>query len=192
MKLYGIAAAARTGKTTLAKHLRAQLIRNGHKCEIIHLADTLKELLNRTIGQEIGIDFFNIEGQQKEDCRFIMISVANYLRQQTQGTYFIKSLLTKIRKLNNDDITVIVPDLRFDEYQNDERYYIQHYGFFDFFYREEIPPANSFEQKNNALLKQKASNIIPLPPIDSPAYSLLIETIASKIAEFPHKTLDIN
>lgn len=169
-KPIGIAGNALVGKDTLCQYL-IQIFKEKHgitakRCSIA--GDYIKKDLKRLISNKLeqSIDFAN--PKQKEVSRPLMVEYGRFMRNMTQGRYFIECL-NKSKKFGKNFVPII-PDIRYAEYKKDEIYWLkkEKKGILIFLERKGIEPANKFEEKNNIILKENADFFIKVPTIKNP------------------------
>lgn len=169
MKLIGISAfAARSGKDTLAKCLQIILAEKGKTSVIRSLATPLKEKTKDFIAEEFGIDIFNCSNEEKEIVRPLLVAYGGGKRKQTKGKYWTRLMEAEIASVDND-ITIIIPDIRYCEFQGDECEWLKSKGGKLFFVSlllengERLPPPNEDEFKNGPILEAAADYKIDWP-----------------------------
>lgn len=129
-----------------------------------------------------GVNFFNLQGEQKEKWRPLMVAYANACRRETNGRYFIDSLTPCIKNFDNlqadKPCITCITDIRFDEFEKDEIVWLQQElnGYLVYINRftvgingEErpIPFVNETERSQDSKLKQKANFHISWPTISN-------------------------
>ncbi len=168
-KVIGISAfAARSGKDTLAKCLQIILAEKGKPSVIRSLATPLKDKTKDFIASEFGIDVFNCSDEEKNIIRPLLVAYGGGKRKQTKGKYWTRLMDEEIASLDKDSI-VIVPDIRYCEYEGDEMEWLKSKGGKCFFVSlilengERLPPPNEDEFRNGPLLEAAADYKIDWP-----------------------------
>jgi hypothetical protein len=160
----GIAGAALSGKDTLCSYLiyNFALLYNtkAKRCSIA--GDIIRKDLQEMIFSKIDADIDINDPLQKESVRPLMVEYGRYMRNQTKGRYFIE-ILNKSKQFGKNFIPII-PDIRYNEYEKDELYWLKEEkkGILVFLERDDIPPANKFEKNNNISLKKAADVVIEI------------------------------
>jgi uncharacterized short protein YbdD (DUF466 family) len=164
----GIAGNASVGKDTLCKYL-IQEFKKTHditakRCSIA--GDTIRKDLKSLVLKKSGINIENATPKEKELVRPIMVEYGRFMRNQTEGRYFIEEIEKK--KNFGANFIPIIPDIRYSEYQFDEAYWLlkERDGLLVFLERKGIKPANKFEELNNKKLKKVANMVINVPTLD--------------------------
>jgi hypothetical protein len=179
--LVGISGNATVGKDTFCRHLITKLAEMGISGVRLAFADSLKDYLNERL-PELGINFHKLDPATKELARPIMVYTAEFLRKNSQGSFFVDRLRERIAKLKPTIQVVCIPDLRFCEYPDrDELFFVQKNGITIFLERNGIHPANALERRNNDDLKNKANYVFNLGPSDQTEYHNQITTAAQAI-----------
>jgi hypothetical protein len=123
-KLYiGITSYATEGKDTSCQILLDKLLAQGVKAKRRALADSLKTELRPYILKNYDIDILNCTPSQKESIRQEMVDFGKKYRKESQGTHWTNKLDQIVVEWDAD--VIIVPDLRYDYYEKDEKYWIK-------------------------------------------------------------------
>lgn len=117
-KLITISGVARSGKDSAAIAIKTFLEASGKKVEIKSLAEPLKTAMYDFIWNNFEIDIYNCSDEEKALVRPLMVAFGFAKRRQTEGKYFTDIFDRYFSKSAAD--FVIVPDLRYADYQNDE------------------------------------------------------------------------
>ena len=152
----GISGFARSGKDTLASILGSRLTTAGLAVKILSFAFSLKGDIDDFCKSKIGISAFSEETDLKSKIRPILIAYGACQRQISGGKYWLNKLKPEIdRFFENGGDVVIVPDLRFKEYEFDEFDLIKSYSQSTIFTVSKVlpcgslnPPAHESESKN--------------------------------------------
>jgi len=176
-KLYiGISGVGRSGKDTAAKLLASELESLGYRCAILALAKPLKDQLDDFCYENFGISTFTERDDHKKIIRDLLVGYGSAKRKLSRGRYFVELADARIENIDAD--IFIISDIRYDEYEHDEVYWLknEHNGVLvhvSRFYFDEITekdngewqglngrsfiqPANSHELENNCKLEEKA------------------------------------
>lgn len=157
--MIGITGVARSGKDTLYKLLEKKFLVKNIKCQRFALADNLKSDLKSFLIEKFDIDLDNITPQDKELIRPVMVAYGKCKRLKTNGRYWIELLDSK---LNEKSYLPIITDIRYDEYEKDEYFWLkkEKNGLLIHVTRilngKTIPPANEEEMQNDKKLYEKA------------------------------------
>jgi hypothetical protein len=151
--IIGISGAARSGKDTLCRALIRFFESKKIKAERKSIAgDTIKKDLKQLIKNKANINSFTEDIYEKTLIRPLLVEYGKLMRNQTKGRYFIEKL-----ECNNKNI-IIIPDIRYAEYENDELFWIKNekQGFLIFVDHEYISDANETEKINNKIIKKQS------------------------------------
>lgn len=180
----GISGNALVGKDTLCNELIRIFELNfkikAKRCSIA--GDTIRKDLKDLLAKKLNTLIDPSEPTQKAFLRPLMVEYGRYMRNQTEGRYFIE-------KLNKDtkfglNFIPIIPDIRYNEYEKDELYWLkkEKNGILIYLERFGVVPANEFERKNNKILKKNADLVISIPNFkDLSVYSLFMKKKIDKI-----------
>lgn len=124
--------------------------------------DQVRSDLKSLVFNCFGIDINNTTIEEKTLIRDLMVHYGRTQRKLTNGRYFID-------KFEPSEAIDIVPDIRYDEYEKDELFWIKNEvkGFLIFLERDGIEPANIYEEENNKKIKENADLIIKWPTFTS-------------------------
>lgn len=180
----GIGGVARCGKDTLAWILKSKLDSLGYRCHIDHFAAPLKENADEFLYRNFGISAFTADNNEKESIRPFLVGLAEVYRKTTKGGYFWKSLVKRNRHLWHNDI-LIVPDLRFAEYKEDEVDLFNRYGMSIYLEMEGKWPANDTEKKNDPDLREKCQSVFHWKKSENPHidFAPQIENLVENVLE---------
>lgn len=153
MKIIGLSGAARSGKDTFADLLIHILTERGIKCSKTSFAKQLKIECKDFVEKTLGIDIFTEDSHEKSIIRPLLVTWGTHVRRKLDPNIWINHLESS---LSEDQVT-IVTDVRF---QNEFDWLRSKGGYSIFIDRVDengnnIQPANSDEEENNILLKQK-------------------------------------
>lgn len=153
-QIIGISGAARSGKDTLCRGL-IRVLKEKYNVDAIRKSiagDRVKADLKNILAENVKIDAFTENNQDKEYIRPLLIEYGKLMRNKTEGRYFIENFKIDEQKVN------IIPDIRYAEYPKDEVFWIKNEikGFLIFIERKNIYDANDTEKINNKIIKQVA------------------------------------
>lgn len=124
--IIGISGFATSGKDTCASLIHSYLGHVGLKSKTLSFANALKQDIDDFCTQKIGISAFTTDPILKSKIRPILISYGQIQRNLSNGTYWIYKVDPQINEFfNSGGDIVIVPDLRFKEFEYDELDYIR-------------------------------------------------------------------
>jgi len=151
--IIGISGAARSGKDTLCQALIRFFKTKNIIAERRSLAgDTIKKDLKKLIKTKVNIDTFTDDSYKKNIIRPLLVEYGKLMRNQSKGRYFIE-------KFKNDHNKIlIIPDVRYAEYDEDELHWIKNEenGFLIFITHKYVPDANETEKVNNKVIKKQS------------------------------------
>ena len=150
-KIIGISGASRSGKDTLCRSL-IRILKEKYNIEAERMSiagDLIKKNLQNIIMNSVGIDSFTENTEEKELIRPLLVEYGKLMRKWTEGRYFVENFQ------NINEKTLIIPDIRYAEYEKDEIHWIRNEvnGYLIFLERENIKDANETEKINNKKLK---------------------------------------
>jgi hypothetical protein len=157
--IIGIAGAARSGKDTLCNGLIRQFSLLGINARRKSIGgDIIKNDLKNILLEKCQIDPFLLKNdEEKELIRPILVEYGRLQRHITKGQYFIN----KFEEKNNNSV-LIIPDIRYAEYENDEIFWLKNKknGLLIFIERENVFDANEAEKSNNKKIKDASDYIL--------------------------------
>jgi hypothetical protein len=177
----GISGVARSGKNLLANLIHRQLKASFNLNSIqFSLANQLKRDCQAFVSEKLSIDIFTENTEQKKMFRDMLTWYADIKRKQTYGRYWTEKLDQTISSTNLNDIdVVIITDIRFNEYEKDELYWLKeekkgiliHVNKYWYDYEKNsdshcvfkkifMEPANKYEIENNPKVKEHSDFII--------------------------------
>ena len=173
-KLIGISGVAGSGKD-----LFYSLLKDHINCEKFSLAEEIKSEMRDFIFNNYSIDILNCSWHEKNSVRSYLVAHGMSRRERSKGKFWIDKIEPKIKESifkhyciegGKDDMYPVVTDIRFDEYEQDEVYWLKnemggilvHISLFEFKNGKKIfnKPANSDEASQNPRLLEKADYII--------------------------------
>lgn len=122
----GIAGLARSGKDTCCKILIDSLKDIGIPARRAALADRLKDDIRQELIDAHGIDIWNCTPDEKEKVRPYLVSYGKKLRIESEGTHWTR-LVEDVTKGFSEPV-IIVPDIRYNFYENDEAKWVKRSG----------------------------------------------------------------
>lgn len=161
-KVIGVAGNFRTGKDLFCDlFLKEQANEKAYKLSI---GDTIKWDCAFFLTSYCKVEN-PFEPVNKEAIRPFWAWYSNYKRKQSNGSYFLDILKSKISYLSNHGVytTFLIPDVRFKEFEYDEMDFVKENGILIFIDKYTIesggtiiysPPANQFEATNTPVLRQ--------------------------------------
>jgi hypothetical protein len=165
-RFIAIGSTARSGKDSLANLLVTNLEKRGFWAVKYSLAFPLKQECDDFLKSQFNISAFTENNEEKEMIRPILVGVGSIHRKLSQGQYFTTKLDERVKGQKTRPDFVIVPDLRYATYPNDElqwfkkhNSYIVDVGRFDK-NGELVGPANQDEEVNSQIINQAATEVL--------------------------------
>jgi hypothetical protein len=165
----GIAGVARSGKDSLALEIE-DLIRS-YKGKTIYrtsLAQPLKEDCKDFIEEYLGLNVFTDNNEEKATFREFLVWYGKVKRQQTEGKYWTNLLDERVKQFQPD--VCIVPDVRYQQYEEDEVSWLKDKSNNVLIHLQRIaingeivPPANMDESINDSIIQNSADYKIVWP-----------------------------
>lgn len=158
--IIGISGVAGSGKDTTGLFLEQNMSTFGLKCQRFSLAESLKEQAKGYCMSKYGIDPTNCTREQKEVIRDYLVKYGKLKRNKSRGQFWLNILKEKIKKSDCD--IAIITDIRFAQFENDEMNFIlDNDGILVHVSRknengENVPPANSEEEKNDPIIEKNS------------------------------------
>lgn len=175
-KFIGVGGVARAGKNLYCDLLLKQLKEQyGLNAKLFSLAAELKNDCASLVREKFNLDVFTENTTEKNLFRSTLVSYADERRKATQGRYWIEKLKKNlIPELENNPLidVAIITDLRFDEYEKDEVFWlkeenkgalvhIRKYSYNQYSkHRVFTPAANPTELENDPKLQKKADYLL--------------------------------
>jgi len=166
MKIIAVSGLARSGKDTIANKLQQVIIENNPNLKVSResFASFLKDEMNEFVLSKFNKNIYELDGEDKEMLRPLLVSYGFAKRQQTEGRYFVELLSKKMKNENND--VCIISDIRYADKENDELFWlknevkgklihVERYSFEDPLGTKKIfiEPPNEDEERNDPILK---------------------------------------
>lgn len=123
MKIIGICGYARSGKNLFAD-IATRILKN-KKCKSLSLAFQLRKDLNPLLIEKTGISAFTENSKEKLIIRPMLVSYGNMMRDITEGKFWTDRLEKTINEKYSDYDYIFVTDVRYDQYEKDEVYWIK-------------------------------------------------------------------
>ena len=168
-KNIGLSGVAGSGKNTVSSILIKLLQRVGLPYRELSIAKNLKEELREPSLNLYNIDSSNCTRDEKNIIRPFLVSHGEIKRKLSKGRHWIDKITNELapEKVN------IITDVRFDEYEKDEVYWIKNEinGVLILIAKYEeingkrifLQPANAAEARNNPNLIDKADFVLNWP-----------------------------
>lgn len=185
-KIIGVAGASGVGKDTfyyLFKKLNPNTAR-------LAFADPLKAECEEVLNKEFGVDVWTKNRQLKDKFRLFLVGWAETRRNLSDGQYFIDLLRKSYGEIADKYDYIIIPDVRFCEYEYDEIDFIKENGvivYIDRILRRStsghltteycVMPANEKERENDTKLKRHSDFQIKWPTVGDDKLDDLIDYI---------------
>ena len=128
MKIIGVSGLARAGKDTIADHLakEIELIAPNLRVKRESLASFLRDEMKTFIFEKFNKDVFNLEGEEKERLRPLLVAYGYAKRIETNGCYFTDLLQQKMQSSDAD--VYIISDIRYADTEADELFWLKNQG----------------------------------------------------------------
>lgn len=196
--ILGLSGKATAGKDTFYNLLKEEM--SDYDVYRSSIGDLLKtDLNNLSYFAKNKIDFKNLNSEQKEELRPLMVEYASFVRKHSHGKYFLetidKQIYETVKSRNTKSILypytkpliICITDVRFDEYEADEVQWIKniHNGKliyidrYDLVYGNRVPIAyvNETEKEQMPRIKEKADEIVEWPTVTDERISALREYV---------------
>lgn len=153
---------ARAGKDSLCSLLLDEFSKLNISAKRIALADALKNDINPHLIDTYGIDVWNCTPEEKETVRHELVAYGKEKRIASNGTYWTNILEKEIERATED--IIIIPDVRYDFYPEDEVYWAKKNGLLIHVARYNIiddkkiflTPPNEDERENDSKVRMAA------------------------------------
>lgn len=193
--IIAISGFARSGKDTLCEKLIQRTMDptiNGCPVAVrIGFGDNLKNEMAQTVKDVFKMDVWTEDPEEKAMLRPLMVSWAHVRRTKSRGTHWWQSVSNQVME-ESQNRWVIIPDLRFSEYENDELFWLKRIGAKIIHLRKyELKsfdgasenksmrlkrvfnkPPNDTEKKNDPLIRKSASYKIEWPEVEGGLHQL--------------------
>jgi len=172
MKIIGLSGVAGAGKDLFYELLSTQT-----SCKKFSLADELKREITPYIKENFDIDPTSCSREEKNLIRPALVSHGTIKRKQTKGRYWIekmqpllKDFIFKSTLTNETPEYIVITDIRYHEYRNDEVTWLKnemkgdlvHISNFTMTHgkRKFLAPANQEESRENPKLLAQADYLV--------------------------------
>ena len=163
MRIIGISGVARAGKDTLAQALKVNLTKKGHKVEIASLAAPLKSMMESFVKDHFHIDIWGCNDKDKSTIRPLLVAFGGAKRKSTEGRFWTMQMDKKLVEFKEKGCDfVIIPDIRYVEYDFDELQWLRGYNGCLFHVERtledgsKVLPPNEDEERNDPFLQKAA------------------------------------
>ena len=109
-----------SGVAGVGKDLFYQILSSRVPCVRVSLADNLKKEAIDWCVKHYNINPVNCSREEKNLIRDFLVFHGTFKRKQTQGRHWIQSLEKSMSELDLKDKNVVITDIRYDDYENDE------------------------------------------------------------------------
>ena len=158
----GISGVAGCGKNTLSTIIIKLLQRMGLPYRELSIANNLKQEISWVSRELYGINSSNCTREEKNTIRPLLVAHGVIKRELSNGRHWVEMLN---KELAPDKINIIT-DVRFNEYEKDEVYWLKneingvliHLSRYDEIKGKRVffPPVNENESENDPLVKEEA------------------------------------
>jgi hypothetical protein len=124
MKVIGIGGVSRCGKNLFATVATRLLEEQGKTSIQFSLARNLKLDMSTLMANRIGINSLTEDTKEKNIIRPLLVSYGDITRKMSKGTMWTSAIEPEILARKED--YVFITDLRYDHYEQDEVYWVQH------------------------------------------------------------------
>lgn len=180
--IIGLSGVAGSGKDTFFEIFQDLL---GYKRRIrrFALADSLKKECSSWTLPNYGIDATTCSREQKELIRPFLVLHAKFKREESKGRHWLEKIYYDISSYKNSNDIALITDIRFNEYDRDEVYWLKnelngillHISMYTPIPDKEEgalilnfkEPCNEEEAKNDPLVKKDADYRIEWPKIEN-------------------------
>ncbi len=159
-----------SGVAGSGKDLFFSLLSQKINCERYSLADSLKKEVSEFTKEQYDIDATNCSRSEKDLIRPILVAHGTIKRDRSNGRHWIEKINKKINKNNLTNSVVVITDIRYDDYSEDEVHwlknelggYLVHITLFDEvqrlngLFKKYKTAINEEEARNNPKLAEKA------------------------------------
>lgn len=192
-----------SGVAGAGKDLFFSLLSKKVNCVRYSIADNLKKEVTEWCCDHYGIHPLTCSRAEKDLIRPLLVTHGTIKRGQSNGRHWIEALNKKIKNNKNNLINsiVIITDVRYDDYPEDEVYWLKeelggclvHISLYDVVcrlnadFKKYVMPANEEEARNNPKLQNQADYVIEWPREKNKA---LLETHIDTFLEWLKKKDD--
>jgi len=187
-----------SGVAGAGKDLLFSLLSKRIKCRRLSLADALKAEVADFTKEAYGIDPLTCSPKDKEVIRPLLVFHGSVKRNRTMGRYWIDQMNNKILKNKIENETVIITDIRYDDYPYDEVHWLQeelkgllvHISLIKEINGKYLdrPPANREEERNDPKIQEKADYKLRWPLVHGNKEEQLVPYINEFLWWFDRET----
>ncbi len=123
-QILGLCGLAKSGKDTMCTAIINVCRDNGLIATRYSIADILRNMLADSIQEKYNINIWECSPDEKESVRQYLVDVGLEKRSETKGKYLTNLLQQQIDADTHSDI-VVVTDIRYHQYEQDEVYWLQ-------------------------------------------------------------------
>ena len=165
--IIGLSGLAGSGKDSFFQILSEKM-----DCSRISLGDSLKFHIREECIKKYNIDPTSCSRDEKEIVRPFLVSWARKKREESGGRFWINSVEGEINKIISQNKNVVITDIRYTEYLNDELYWLKrelggilvHISLYQWYTDVEegarvkmfLEAPNEDEKRNNPILRENA------------------------------------
>ena len=124
-QVIGVSGVAGCGKDLFSSSIEQELTSKGFKVRKISLAAALKSEVRRWCVENYGIDSIDCSREDKEKIRDFLVFHGTTKRNTSEGRHWIDVIDSIIRMEKDDYDYFIISDVRYDDYEKDEVYWLQ-------------------------------------------------------------------
>ncbi len=177
MKIIGVSGLARSGKDTIADALEKEIKNSFPNLNVqrVSLAQCLKEEMAPFLKEKFNVDVFELDGEEKERFRPLLVAYGYAKRIATKGGYFT-SMLQQRMDIEKADV-YIISDIRYADNEADELFWLKnqngkliHIKRFDLVAdkKKYFKAPNEDEKRNDPVLHKNADFQIDWPSAKTP------------------------
>ena len=165
--IIGISGVAGCGKDTFFS-----LLSRKRDFRRLALADELKAEIRDELINDYNIDVLSCSREEKEVVRPRLVEFAKKMRLESKGRHWVNKLIPKISGLDHD---LCITDIRYDDYENDEVYWLKeemkgvlvHISMYEEIRNVKIfmGAPNAEEARNDPKIKKKADYRVAWPKL---------------------------
>lgn len=124
-QVIGVSGVAGCGKDLFSSSIEQELISKGFKVRKISLAAALKSEVRQWCVENYGIDSIDCTREDKEKIRDFLVFHGTTKRNTSEGRHWIDVIDSIIRMEKDNYDYFIISDVRYDDYEKDEVYWLQ-------------------------------------------------------------------
>jgi hypothetical protein len=123
-KIIGLCGLAKSGKDTMCDSIINVCKTYGIVATRYSIADILRTMLEKDIKEKFNINVWECSASEKEIFRQFLVDVGLEKRNESNGKYLTNLLQKQIDDDLHSDI-IIITDIRYDQYPEDEVYWVK-------------------------------------------------------------------